>query len=44
MAARDVDEYLTGFTGTQLPVSGGIMKKLPYDMVAKMNENEIEVK
>jgi hypothetical protein len=37
MCARDVDAFLTGLGGTQLPVSGGIVKKLPYDMVVKMN-------
>lgn len=36
MCARDVDSYLTG-TGTQLPVSGGIVKRVPYELLAKMN-------
>jgi glutamate synthase (NADPH/NADH) len=38
MCARDVDAYLTGLGGTQLPVSGGIVKKLPYDMIEKMEK------
>ncbi len=38
MCARDVDGYLTGLGGTLLPVSGGIVKKLPYEMVVKMNQ------
>jgi hypothetical protein len=38
MCARNVDAYLTGLGGTQLPVSGGIVKKFPYQMVVKMNE------
>ena len=37
MAARDVDAYLTGLGSTQLPVSGGISKRIPYDMLIKMN-------
>ena len=37
MAARDVDAYLTGYGGSQLPVSGGITKRIPYDMLIKMN-------
>lgn len=36
MSARDVDAYLTG-TGTQLPVSGGIVKRVPYDLLVKMD-------
>jgi glutamate synthase (NADPH/NADH) len=36
MAARDVDSYLTGH-GTQLPVSGGIVKRVPYDILEKMH-------
>jgi glutamate synthase (NADPH/NADH) len=38
MAARDVDAYLTGLGGTQLPVAGGIVKKLPYEMIEKMEQ------
>ena len=38
MAARDVDSYLTGFGGTQLPVSGGIVKKIPFEMIEKMEQ------
>lgn len=30
-AARDVDSYLTG-VGTQLPVTGGIVKRPPYEV------------
>jgi glutamate synthase (NADPH/NADH) len=40
MAARDVDSYLTGLGGTQLPVSGGIVKRLPYEMIEKMEHQE----
>jgi hypothetical protein len=36
MAARDVDSYLTGLGGTRLPVSGGVVKKLPYEMLVKL--------
>lgn len=36
MAARDVDTYLTGF-GTQLPVSGGIVKRPPYEVMKRAN-------
>jgi glutamate synthase (NADPH/NADH) len=32
MCARDVDAYLTG-SGTQLPVTGGIVKRPPYELV-----------
>jgi len=31
MAARDVDTYLTGFTS--LPVTGGIVKRPPYEAI-----------
>jgi glutamate synthase (NADPH/NADH) len=31
-AARDVDSYLTGM-GTQLPVTGGIVKRPPYELL-----------
>jgi hypothetical protein len=34
MAARDVDSYLTG-VGTQLPVTGGIVKRPPYELLGK---------
>jgi len=40
MCARDVDSYLTGLGGTQLPVSGGIVKRIPYEMLTKMMETE----
>jgi len=40
MCARDVDSYLTGLGGTQLPVAGGIVKKLPYDMIEKMEKSK----
>lgn len=39
MAARNVDAYLTGFGGTQLPISGGISKRLPYEVLVKMNNS-----
>ena len=35
-AARDVDSYLTGM-GTQLPVTGGIVKRPPYELLNKIN-------
>ena len=35
-AARDVDSYLTG-TGSQLPVTGGIVKRTPYEVLHKAN-------
>ena len=35
-AARDVDSYLTGL-GTQLPVTGGIVKRPPYELLHKSN-------
>jgi len=35
-AARDVDSYLTG-TGTQLPVTGGVVKRPPYELLHKAN-------
>ncbi|CAK3977868.1 glutamate synthase [NADPH] [Lecanosticta acicola] len=35
-AARDVDSYLTG-VGTQLPVTGGIIKRPPYELLHKAN-------
>jgi glutamate synthase (NADPH/NADH) len=34
MCARDVDSFLTG-VGTQLPVTGGIMKRPPYELLNK---------
>ncbi|KAF2755300.1 glutamate synthase [Pseudovirgaria hyperparasitica] len=34
MAARDVDTYLTG-VGTQLPVTGGVVKRPPYELLKK---------
>jgi glutamate synthase (NADH) len=36
MAARDVDAYLTG-VGTQLPVTGGIVKRPPYELLNKVD-------
>ena len=33
-AARDVDSYLTGM-GTQLPVTGGIVKRPPFELLNK---------
>jgi len=41
MAARDVDAYLTDLGGTLLPVSGGIVKKLPYEMIEKMEHLQV---
>ena len=38
MAARDVDTYLTGM-GTQLPVTGGIVKRPPYEMLMHKGAN-----
>jgi len=35
-AAREVDSFLTGM-GTQLPVTGGIVKRPPYEMLHKAN-------
>jgi len=35
-AARDVDSYLTG-VGTQLPVTGGIVKRPPYELLNKID-------
>ena len=32
MCARDVDSFLTGM-GTQLPVTGGIVKRPPYELL-----------
>ncbi|SLM38274.1 glutamate synthase [Lasallia pustulata] len=34
MAARDVDAYLMG-TGSQLPVTGGIVRRAPQDSVPR---------
>lgn len=34
MAARDVDSYLTG-TGSALPVTGGIVRRAPYELMNK---------
>jgi glutamate synthase (NADH) len=31
MSARDVDTYLTGLA-TQLPVTGGIVRRAPYEI------------
>ncbi|KAI9725449.1 MAG: glutamate synthase [NADH] [Chrysothrix sp. TS-e1954] len=35
-AARDVDSFLTG-VGTQLPVTGGIVKRPPYEIMKQPN-------
>lgn len=32
MAAREVDSYLTG-AGSALPVTGGIVKRQPYEIM-----------
>ena len=37
-AARDVDSYLTGM-GTQLPVTGGIVKRPPYELLQHKGAN-----
>ncbi|KAL9534087.1 Glutamate synthase [NADH] [Sphaerulina musiva] len=37
MCARDVDSYLTGI-GTMLPVTGGIVKRPPYELLSKHND------
>lgn len=34
-SARDVDMYLTGM-GSQLPVTGGIVKRPPFEMLNKV--------
>jgi glutamate synthase (NADPH/NADH) len=34
-SARDVDSYLTGM-GTQLPVTGGIVKRPPFELMHKI--------
>jgi glutamate synthase (NADPH/NADH) len=36
MCARDVDSFLTG-AGSQLPVTGGIVKRPPYELLTKVN-------
>ena len=33
-AARDVDTYLMG-VGTQLPKTGGIVQRAPYEIIGK---------
>jgi len=43
MCARDVDSFLSGLSGTQLPVAGGIVKRIPYEMLTKMNAHVQEV-
>ncbi|KAF2478584.1 hypothetical protein BDY17DRAFT_328120 [Neohortaea acidophila] len=35
-AARDVDSFLTGM-GTQLPVTGGVVKRPPYELLHRQN-------
>lgn len=42
MAARDVDSYLTG-VGTQLPVTGGIVKRPPYEIMKQRDGNVPEL-
>lgn len=34
-SARDVDMYLTGM-GTSLPVTGGIVKRAPFELLNKV--------
>lgn len=36
MSAREVDSYLTGI-GSQLPITGGIVKRPPYELLQKVN-------
>jgi glutamate synthase (NADPH/NADH) len=36
MCARDVDSFLTG-KGSQLPVTGGIVKRPPYELLTKVH-------
>lgn len=36
MAAREVDTFVTGLS-TQLPVTGGIVKRWPYEIHHKAN-------
>lgn len=36
-AARDVDVYLMG-VGTQLPKTGGIVQRAPYEVIGKPDE------
>ena len=36
MCARDVDSLLTGM-GTQLPVTGGIVKRPPFEITKQAN-------
>ncbi|OQN99602.1 putative glutamate synthase [NADPH] [Cryoendolithus antarcticus] len=40
--ARDVDSFLTGM-GTQLPVTGGIVKRQPYEMMKKEHDAPLEL-
>lgn len=40
-AARDVDSYLTG-VGTQLPVTGGIVKRPPYELMRQQHGKNID--
>ena len=40
--ARDVDSFLTGM-GTALPVTGGIVKRPPYELLKKANGNPTEL-
>jgi glutamate synthase (NADPH/NADH) len=42
MCARDVDSFLTG-VGTQLPVTGGIVKSPPYDLLKKAQNPPAEL-
>lgn len=40
-SAREVDSFLTG-VGSQLPVTGGIVKRLPYEILHKAHGNAPE--
>jgi glutamate synthase (NADPH/NADH) len=42
MCARDVDSYLTGM-GSALPVTGGIVKRPPYELLGKANGAQPEL-
>jgi len=41
MAARDVDCYLMNSGGTQLPVSGGIVKRAPFENIHIVNKADL---
>jgi glutamate synthase (NADPH/NADH) len=42
MCARQVDSYLTGM-GSNLPVTGGIVKRPPYELLGKANGAQPEL-